>query len=306
MSSPSKALLVKLGGLAFMGAQPMFERRNAAGAERLGERLAKIAYKLDRKHRERAISNIHLAFPEKSVADAQALALEAFLHLGRTTGDFMRSLKRSDEEVLRSMEPVDLSPYFQANEKGKGVLAVTGHLGNFERLAHWYGAHGWKMSVVARDANDEGLQARVAKIRGVSGVTVLSRGDSARTILKKLKDGETIAILPDQNADESFLPFFGKPCGTVLGPAVLHLKTGAPLVPGFCLRVGPGQYRVEVFEPMEYKRGVDTPEQIMTDVNKVLEGVIRRYPEQWLWLHDRWKDARVAGLLDKQDEAFSS
>lgn len=306
MSSPSKALLVKLSGLAFRGAQPAFERRDAAGAERLGERLAKIGFKLDSKHRERAISNIHLAFPEKTREEAHALALEAFLHLGRTTGDFMRSLKRTDQEVLDAMEPVDLSPYFQANEKGKGVLAVTGHLGNFERLAHWYGAHGWKMSVVARDANDQGLQASVAKIRGVSGVTVLSRGNSARAILTKLKEKETIAILPDQNADESFLPFFGKPCGTVLGPAVLHLRTGAPLVPGFCLRVGPGKYKVEVFEPMEYERGSATPEQIMTDINRVLEGVIRRYPEQWLWLHDRWKAARQAGLLKKEDETFSS
>lgn len=283
----------------------MFERRDVAAAERLGERLAKIAFKLDRKHRERAISNIHLAFPEKSAEEARELALQAFLHLGRTTGDFLRSPRRTDQEVLDSMEPVDLSPYFKANEKGKGVLAVTGHLGNFERLAHWYGAHGWKMSVVARDANDEGLQARVARIRGGSGVTVLSRGNSARAILQKLREKETIAILPDQNSDEAYLPFFGKPCGTVLGPAVLHLRTGAPLVPGFCLRVGPGKYRVEVFEPMEYERGSATPEQIMTDVNKVLEGVIRRYPEQWLWLHDRWKSARRAGLLDKQNEALS-
>jgi KDO2-lipid IV(A) lauroyltransferase len=297
MSSRTKILLVKIGTIAFRGAQPAFQRRDIVGAERLGERLASLGFRLDRKHRERAISNLLLAFPEKSYDEAREVALETFRHFGRVTADFLRSPARSDEEVLASVEPADMGPYLAANAVGKGVLGITGHLGNFERLAHWYQAQGYTMSVVARDANDEGLQASISRIRGGRGLTLLSRGNSARAILTKLKNKETIGILPDQNADEAFLPFFGKPCGTTLGPAVLHLRTGAPLVPGYCLRVGPGKYRVEIFEPREYVRGKDTPEEIMTDLNLILEGVIRKYPEQWLWLHDRWKSARRAHLL---------
>jgi KDO2-lipid IV(A) lauroyltransferase len=240
---------------------------------------------------------LQLAFPEKSYEEARALALETFRHFGRVTADFLRSPARTDEEVLASVEPADMGLYRAANDKGKGVLAISGHLGNFERLAHWYQAQGYTMSVVARDANDEGLQASIARIRGGRGLTLLSRGNSARAILQKLKNRETIGILPDQNADESFVPFFGKPCGTTLGPAVLHLRTGAPLIPGYCVRVGPGKYRVEIFEPMEYVRNQDTPEKVMSDLNEILERVIRKYPEQWLWLHDRWKSARKANLL---------
>jgi KDO2-lipid IV(A) lauroyltransferase len=297
MSSRKNSLLLKIGTVAFRGAQKTFQRRDIVGAERLGEKLLVLGYKLDRKHRERAITNLILAFPEKSREEATALALETFRHFGRVMGDFLRSPSRTDEEVLASVEPRDLEPYLRANAQGKGVLAITGHLGNFERLAHWYQAQGYSMSVVARDANNEGMQQQVANIRGGRGLSMLSRGNSARDILRRIKNKETVGILPDQNADECFVPFFGKPCGTTLGPAVLHLRTGAPLVPGYCLRTGPGKYLVEIFEPMVYERGRAEPEQIMADLNAVLEGVIRRYPEQWLWLHDRWKSARRQGLL---------
>jgi Kdo2-lipid IVA lauroyltransferase/acyltransferase len=297
MSSRTNSLLLKMGSMALRGAQRSFQRRDVVAAERLGEKLLVLGFRFDRKHRERAIQNIQLAFPEKTPEEARALALETFRHFGRVMGDFLRSPARTDEEVLASIEPNDMRPYLEANAKGKGVLAITGHIGNFERLAHWYQAKGYSMSVVARDANDQGLQQQVASIRGGRGLSILSRGNSARDILKRIKNNETVAILPDQNSNEAFIQFFGKPCGTVLGPAVLHLRTGAPLVPGFCLRTGPGTYRVEIFEPMEYERGKDEPDKIMADINAVLESVIRRYPEQWLWLHDRWKSARRANLL---------
>jgi len=297
MSSRKKSLVSKLGAFAFRRFQPAFEHRDVAGAERLGERLAGWWFRLDRKHRERAIWNVQLAFPEKSEEEAKSIARESFRHYGRVMGDFLRSPVRTDQEVLDSVEQRDLGPYVEANDKGKGVLAITGHMGNFERLAHWYQAKGYTMTVIARDANDEGLQDQIAKIRGSRGMQMLSRGDSAREILKKLRNKETIGILPDQNADECFVPFFGKLCGTTLGPAVLHLRTGAPLVPGFCIRTGPGKYRVEIFEPMQYDKASATAEQIMADLNKVLETIIRKYPEQYLWQHDRWKSARQKGLL---------
>ena len=297
MSSRSNSLLSKIGGLAVRGFQPAFQRRDIAGAERLGEKLANLWFRADKKHRDRAISNLLLAFPEKTPEQAADLAKESFRHFGRVMGDFMRSPIRTDEEVMASIEHRDLGPYLRALQRDKGVLAITGHMGNFERFAHWFQAQGYNISVVARDANDEGLQQQVAQIRGGRGVGMMSRGNSARAILQKIRNKETVGILPDQNADECFVPFFGKPCGTTLGPAVLHLRTGAPLVPAYCLRTGPGTYRVEIFEPMEYERGKTTPEQIMADLNAVLEDVIRRYPEQWLWLHDRWKSARRAGML---------
>lgn len=131
----------------------------------------------------------------------------------------------------------------------------------------------------------------------MTGMTVLSRGDSARPILKKLKHQEVVGILPDQNSDESYVPFFGKPCGTVLGPAVLHMRTGAPLLPAYCVRLAPGKYKTIVLEAIDLENRCDSPEELMTQVNAALESVIRQYPEQWLWMHDRWKNARKNNLL---------
>lgn len=297
MSSRTSPLLVKLGGIVFRGAKRAFVRRDPIAAERLGEKLGKLGYRLDRKHRERAISNLALAFPEKPINECSDLARQNFIHFGRITGDFLRSSARSDQEVLDAMEPADLSPFLRAEADDKGVIVITGHLGNWERFSHWTSASGRSISVVARDADDSGTQEQIEEIRGQVKLKVISRGNSARAILECLKRKEIVGILPDQNSDESFVPFFGKPCGTVLGPAVIHLRTGAPLLPAYCVRVGPAKYKIELLEPRRYKRGEVEPEQIMADLNADLESVIRRYPDQWLWLHDRWKSARRKGLL---------
>jgi KDO2-lipid IV(A) lauroyltransferase len=297
MSSRKNTLVSRIGGYAFSKFQPAFQKRDVVGAERLGEKLAVLWYRVDKKHRERAMKNILLAFPDKSEEEGRALALETFRHFGRSMGDFLRSPARSNEEVLASVESANFDTYLKAKAMDKGIIAVSGHMGNFERLAHWYQAKGETVKGVARDANDEFLQAQVAKIRDSTGMVVLSRGSSARELLRCLKNKETIGLLPDQNADECFVPFFGKPCGTTLGPAVIHLRTGSPLVPAYCVRTGPGKYKVEFSDPMVYSRETTPPEQIMADINLNLENMARRYPEQYLWLHDRWKSARRAGLL---------
>jgi len=209
----------------------------------------------------------------------------------------MRTPLRTKEELLANMEIEGFEHYEAAAAIGKGIIACTAHLGNWERFGHWLIATGRQISVVARDANQGEIQDRVAKIRDLTGVIVLSRGDSARPILVKLKRKEIVGILPDQNSEESFAPFFGKPAGTVLGPAVLHMRTGAVLLPAYCVRVGPGKYRVVLREPIDIDNSMANAEEIMAKLNAVLESVIREYPDQWLWLHDRWKSARKRNLL---------
>ena len=131
---------------------------------------------------------------------------------------------------------------------------------------------------------------------------MLARGRSIRDLLRLLKEGELIGILPDQNSKEAMIPFFGQPAGTVLGPAVLHLRTGAPLVPCCCVRVGVGQYEVHILDPITAREG-ETPEELMTRVNAAIEQMIRIAPEQYLWMHDRWREARRRGLLSQPEPA---
>lgn len=299
MDDSRKDLVEKVGIFALHRAQKSFMKGDIAQAERRGERLGLLLYRLDRKHRERTFANLELAFPEWTPERRHQVGMDVFRHWGRAMADFMRSPNRTREEVLNSVEiaPEDLAYWQGATGQGKGVIAVTAHIGNFERFGHWSVASGRPLTVVARDANQGGVQDEVAKIRAAAGMETLSRGQSARAILQKLRQNELIGILPDQNAGDCFPNFFGKPCGTVLGPAVLALRTGAPILPAFCVRVGVGRYRAIVRPTLEIDRQAKDPVAIMAQFNEVLESVIRDYPDQYLWMHDRWKSARRRGLL---------
>lgn len=297
MKRRRKELEKRAGFLAFKMAEKAFQRRDTVAAERTGERLGNLVYKLSHKHRNRALTNLELAFPEMSLQDRESLAKRVFQHFGRIMGDFMKSPSRTDEEVLSNATVNGFEHLDAALAAGKGAMLITGHLGNWERAAHIVAARGYKLSVVARDANDTDLNRHVLKIRQAHGVEVLSRGHAARAILKKLKANEIIAILPDQNSGDIFIPFFGKPCGTVTGPSSIFEKTGAPMLLVTTERIAPGQYRLDIHPPLEPVEGYDVVEGMTRAINNALEAQIRRVPDQWLWFHDRWKSARKAGLL---------
>jgi KDO2-lipid IV(A) lauroyltransferase len=297
MSNWQKAVLNRFGLAAFNAGQKVFLKQDVTVAERRGEMFGELAFRALKSRRLRTVSNLELAFPEWSDQRRLETARKVFRHFGLITADFMRTPLRTNEELLANMEIEGFEHYEAAAAVGKGIIACTAHLGNWERFGHWLIATGRKISVVARDANQGAIQERVSKIRDLTGVLVLSRGDSARPILVKLKRQEIVGILPDQNSDESYVPFFGKPCGTVLGPAVLHQRTGAVLLPAYCVRTGPGKYKVILREPIDIENAIKDPVEIMAQINAVLESVIREYPEQWLWMHDRWKNARKKNLF---------
>ena len=284
-------------GWAFDRAQRSFARRDAAGAERLGEGLGLLAYRLDKKHRSRAESNLRLAFPERDEAWATETARASFLHFGRLAADLMRSPARTDAEVLATMAvSADAERRFE-EVQGRGAIFCTGHLGNWERAAHWVTAHGFKLSVVMRHMNQPVLQERVESLRRAAGIDLLSRGDAAMGMMRKLRRGEFVAVLPDQNADDAFVPFFGRPAGTVIGPAVMAKRTGAVILPGFVLRTGPGRYRLRVDEFLDLATSALDPAEAMAWYYERLEAAVREAPEQYLWMHDRWKSARRRGML---------
>jgi len=298
MSSRHSQFVTRLGSVVFSAAEWYVARKaTAAEAEESLGKISRLIYPtiIVRKQRLRALSNLAMAFPEWDNARRREVSANVFRHFAQITGDFLYSPRRTDEEVMGS-EVVGEGFAREATALDKGIILVTGHFGNWERLGQWVRCRFGHLTVVARDANDADMQRRVASIRERAGVEAVSRGANPRILLRKLQNNEVLGILPDQNSDESFVPFFGKPCGTVLGPAKLHIRTGAPILPVFCIRTGPAQYRIEIKSPI-----ISEPEEdatsVMTRVNAVLEAAIREHPEQWLWLHDRWKSARRRGLL---------
>lgn len=288
----------RAGFFAFSKFEKFFLKKDPIAAERAGEKLAMLVFKLSKKHRNRALSNLALAFPEMPAEERLELAKRCFLHFGRVFADFLRSSARTDEEVISTCEIVNQEILDAELAKGKGIMLITGHFGNWERAAHRVVAAGYKVTVVARDANDSDLNQSVMRIREKQGIAVLPRGKAARGILSVLKANEVIAILPDQNSGDIFIPFFGKPAGTVTGPSSIAIKTGAPMVPLYCRRVGPAKYEARIYPPLEPVEGYEPVEALTRAINNSLEAAIRETPEQWLWFHNRWKSARRAGLVD--------
>ena len=297
MASRKKKLIGSLGAAAFRLFQWYVERKSPQAGERAGERLGRLAYRVMKSRRARTLSNLQLAFPELSDAQREGIAKGTFEHFGRIAADFLRSAKRSKEETLASIEVEGREHIENAVKNGKGALLMTGHFGNWELIAHWLTATGYDTWAVARDPNGREMSELVLKQREASGLKVLPRGNAARTILACVKKNGIVGILFDQNTSEAFLPFFGHPCGTVIGPAVLSQRSGSPLVPVYCVRVAPMKYRLVFEAPVQPAEGYEGPEAYTKSMNEFLERAIRQYPDQYLWLHDRWKSARQKGML---------
>jgi KDO2-lipid IV(A) lauroyltransferase len=290
---------IKAGGIAFRMAKGFLGKRDPLKAERVGRKLGRLAYRFAGKHRNRALLNLKLVFPDMREAERTALAIRCFEHFGMLAADFLRAEHRTMGEVEASIVEIEGWEHAQAAlGQHKGVIGVTGHFGNWERFGAFVAQRGMPLHVVQRDADDPGLNEEMTRLRKLSGMVVLSRGNAARAMLSALREDKVIAVLADQNCTESFVPFFGLPTGTVLGPAVLHQRTGSPIMPGYCVRIGPNRFKIIIHPELKPKEGIDDPTLALTHaMNESLERVIRDYPEQWLWLHDRWKSARRRGLV---------
>jgi KDO2-lipid IV(A) lauroyltransferase len=284
----------KLGTFAFRRALAWMQNKDALQAEASGRKLGRFAMKIAKKQRVQTLANLELAFPEKDETWRRDIAVKVFEHFGMLATDFLRTNQRTDAEVQEHMTYEGYETFQEALALGKGVLVLTAHFGNWERVSQFSRVMGYPLTVVARDANDEGLNKMVMDLRKKAGLTVLSRGNAARGVMERLRQNGIVAMLPDQNSGEAFLPFFGRPCGTVLGPGVIHLRTGAPVVTAYCVRTGPQTYHTSIGDILPM---AGSPEELMTQANLALETMIRKHPEQYLWMHDRWRSARRKGLV---------
>ncbi|MCB0825279.1 MAG: lysophospholipid acyltransferase family protein [Armatimonadetes bacterium] len=298
MKAKRKALIGKFAPAFTRWLQKSLLHKTPEQQRAKGNRMGRLIWRLGKRRRERCEANLRMAFPEKSESEIQKIAKDTFEHFGRTTVDFLVGLNRTKAELESDMEIIGLDILQNALAEGKGVLLITGHLGHWERCSAWLSLSGYDLAVVARNANQDDVNNLINDLREGPGTEVIARGDAVRVILKKLKAGAIVGILPDQNADEIFLPFFGHPAGTVLGPGVLHERTGAPVIPVSCMEIGNGKYRMEFYERLLPEPGYETKgEGLMRSIHAWLESVIREYPNQWLWFHDRWRNARRKGLL---------
>ena len=277
------------------GATAPMRRLPRSAALRFGTSLGSMGYTFALPARKKALKNLRLAYrDELNTEDQNRLTRRVFQHFGRSVVEFLRAPMLSPVQVAGMITCEGWEHVEAARAAGQGILLVTGHIGNWELLGRWIArVKELPLAVVARDPRNEALGAYMRTMRESAGFAVFSKGFSASGLLKALKRGEVILMLPDQNSGDVFVPFFGVPAGTVAGPASLALHTGSALLPVFCVAEGDG-YKI-ICQPAIPTVSTGNKEadvaRIMTATNAALEAMIRQYPDQWLWLHNRWKSA---------------
>lgn len=289
------ALRNRLEAALVKGLLGLLSRRTPEAAERFGRRLGLLSRRLLPGRRRLAERNLARAFPERTPAEIAALAREVFAHFGGLATDLLRSSTRPAEECLSRIEVVGLAQALAASRSGRGVLFVTPHLGNWEFAALVTGASGIPSTVIARPLDNPLLDVLLTGFRQRTGNRVVPKAEAAREVLRTLRRGGTIGILPDQHAhppDAVVVPFFGRPASTTSSVARFAERTGAFVVAAACVRTGPARWRITYLPPLdprslpEEERGVEA---LTRRVSAVVEAMVREHPEQWLWLHNRWR-----------------
>jgi KDO2-lipid IV(A) lauroyltransferase len=244
--------------------------------------------------------NLRLAYGDSLTACARAdLTRRVFRSFGIALLEFLKAPSLTPAQVKDIVRADSYARVEAVLARGKGMILIAAHFGNWELLARRAALEGYEFAVVARQSHDPEFNKITDGIRANGGYTVLARGDSPRAILQRLRRNGIVAILPDQKSEDVFVPFFGRLAGTVAGPAVLSLKTGAGIIPMFCPRQPDGTYRVEILPEIDTTPTGDTDadlHRIMADITRVIEEMVRCYPDQWLWMHDRWRVTPPANL----------
>lgn len=259
-------------------------------AERLARSYAWLLDKAVPKLRRVALRNLEMAMPERSIEDRQTIATGVFHSIARMMVSFARMPGIGAGQVGEWIRYDGYEHFAQALERGRGVLFATAHLGNWELSAYAHSLMSAPMHVVARPLDNPLLDALVESRRTASGNHLIQKKDYARGILKALAANQAVGILIDQNTsvDEGvFVNFFGVPACANAGFAKLAARTGAAVIPGFALwREAEKRYVLKFYPPVEITGDLAADSQRL---HSQLEAVIREYPDQWLWIHRRWK-----------------
>jgi KDO2-lipid IV(A) lauroyltransferase len=281
--------------VAAVGALP----RRAARAVGVG--IGKAVWVLLPRLRRVGVQNLHMAFPEKTEAEVQAVLRGVYRSLGRQIGEFCKMPGYTAQESSEFIRYIGLEHYLAAKAKCNGVLVVTGHLGAWELSSYYHSLMGHPMSLVIRRLDNPLVDEFVNSVRCRHGNRVIHKDDFARGLLRAMHDGETVGILMDTNMTPPqgvFVPFFGVQACTATALARVALKTGAAVLPGFLVwEESEQKYLLRFGEELELVRSGDAEEDIVANTalfTAAIEAFVRRYPEQWLWLHRRWK-TRPAG-----------
>ncbi|HEV2214488.1 MAG TPA: lysophospholipid acyltransferase family protein [Terracidiphilus sp.] len=281
--------------VAILGRMPKWLARLKAGL------LALLVYWALGRLRRVGLRNLALALPDLPLAERKHILRGVYRHLGWQLVEFCRMARYTPENTRNWIRTQGLEHYQAALARGKGVLILTGHLGAWELSSFYHSLMGYPMGMVIRRLDNRPLDAWVNGIRCMHGNRVLHKGDFARGLLKAMHEGNAVGILMDTNMTPPqgvFAKFFGLEACTASGLARVALKSGAAVLPGFMVwEADEGRYVLHFGPELEFSRSGDAEQDVLAATalcNQTIESWVRRYPDQWLWIHRRWK-TRPAG-----------
>ena len=261
----------------------------------IARRIADLYMLLDRRGRECVIANLQQIHRHAGVTLSpralHALARENFLNFAKYLVDFFHFMGIDPSRLNRLIEPTELWNTLDAlRVRGKGVIILSAHLGNWELGAAWVAARGYPIHAVALQHPDPKLNNLYWRQRTARGLPVIPVGRAARECLTALRRNEIIALVGDRDfsASTALFEFFGKPARLPAGPAKLALATGAPILPTFMVRVAGERFRYIVGGPIFADPAQDTVETVMCRIAHALEQVILQHSEQWFLFHNPW------------------
>jgi Kdo2-lipid IVA lauroyltransferase/acyltransferase len=260
----------------------------------LGRSLGRLAFRVDRRHRRVALENLEQAYPGERATWHRQVALGAFEHLGRLFSEILCQ-GWNTRGALGMARYEGWCHLQQVASSGRGYFLLSGHFGNWERVANLQSALGYPLWMIVRPLDNPLLEGFFARLREGTGNRVIHKRNAVREMVRGLKAGKGIAIVIDQNFGEAarvFAPFFGRPAATtpVLGSLAVRLR--APILPVFSYPEEGGRYRIVYGPPFEAP-DTGNPEADAVEVTRrataLIEEAVRACPNAWFWMHRRWR-----------------
>ncbi len=261
----------------------------------IARRLALLYFRIGGKQRNRAIKNLRAAFAsEKSEEEIREMAKNVFLHFSMALIDTIRIPIYVEKGFDEIVTPKNFHYAKKVLDSGKGVIFLTAHFGNWELMGAWLASRGYPIKVVATPVSDPRLDRLIVETRNKAGYFNIARGKSPKEILRAIRQGYALGFLIDQDTDVKgiFVDFFGRKAHTAVGPAILAARYDIPLMPAFMYMKPDTTYVLEFFPPLQLSHTKNPARDIAINTQRcsdVYEAIIRRHPEQWAWMHRRWR-----------------
>ena len=257
--------------------------------------LSRFVFVFARGPRQRVISHLTMVYgAEKDKREIITMARAVFNHFAIASADMLRIPNLIRDNVNTLVTTKGIEHLEKAFKSDKGMIFITCHFGNWEVLGAWLGQNGFPMKVVGTTVFDPRLDKILVETRKIAGNTNIARGKGTREIIRTIKKGDAVGMLIDQDtkAQSIFVNFFGKLTHTPTGPAVLARRLNVPIIPIFMYLNEELNYVLECQPQLELIRTEDEEYDVLVATQKIsdtYEAMIRRYPEQWVWMHKRWK-----------------